>query len=202
MNFQHLKYFLGGRGAEHHPRSGAAVHIPAVSLQPHQQPGAGAGREAVHPFPQAVSHLCRRAAGGDSHPDSGPAQPVSQQGGGHQPALPGVLRVGTSHTCGLAVLPEILPRFRAEFPMVEFSLFEGNSIQLEDELSHGRVDLMICWQPIRMDGVESIPLTQQRLVMVVPRAFTDQIFGIGPRRPGKPLQAGRTSAPFDSSPLC
>ena len=30
---------------------------------------------------------------------------------------------------------------------------------------------------IRMDGVESIPLTQQRLVMVVPRAFTDQIFG-------------------------
>ena len=47
----------------------------------------------------------------------------------------GVLRVGVSHTCGLALLPDVLPRFRSEFPLVEFSLFEGNSNQLEDELS-------------------------------------------------------------------
>ena len=44
----------------------------------------------------------------------------------------GVLRVGISHTCGLALLPEILPQFQTEFPMVEFSLFEGNSTHLED----------------------------------------------------------------------
>ena len=37
----------------------------------------------------------------------------------------GVLRLGISHTCGLALLPEVLPKFQAEFPMVEFSLFEG-----------------------------------------------------------------------------
>ena len=29
----------------------------------------------------------------------------------------GVLRLGISHTCGLALLPEILPQFQAEFPM-------------------------------------------------------------------------------------
>ena len=51
----------------------------------------------------------------------------------------GMLRVGISHTCGLALMPDILPKFRQEFPLVEFSLFEGNSTQLEDELSHGRV---------------------------------------------------------------
>ena len=89
----------------------------------------------------------------------------------------GVLRLGISHTCGLALLPEILPRFQAEFPMVEFSLFEGNSNQLEDELSHGRVDLIICFQPIIMEGVEAVSLTEQRLVMVVPKVFTDQLFG-------------------------
>ena len=89
----------------------------------------------------------------------------------------GVLRVGISHTCGLALLPDVLPRFREEFPMVEFSLFEGNSIQLEDELSHGRVDLIICFQPILMEGVLTVPLTQQRLMMVVPKSFTDQLFG-------------------------
>ena len=67
--------------------------------------------------------------------------------------------------------------FRSEFPQVEFSLFEGNSTQLEDELSHGRADLIICFQPIIMEGVATIPLTEQRLVMVVPRTFTDRLFG-------------------------
>ena len=89
----------------------------------------------------------------------------------------GVLRVGVSHTCGLALLPKILPRFREEFPLVDFSLFEGNSNQLEDELNHGRIDLMICFEPIIMDGVTTIPLTNQRLVMVVPKTFTEQRFG-------------------------
>ena len=59
----------------------------------------------------------------------------------------GVLRLGISHTCGLALLPDILPQFQAEFPMVEFSLFEGNSTHLEDELAHGRVDLIVCGPP-------------------------------------------------------
>ena len=89
----------------------------------------------------------------------------------------GVLRVGISYTCGLAVLPEILPQFRREFPMVEFSMFEGNSTQLEDELSHGRVDLIICFQPIMLEGIRTVPLTEQKLVMVVPKVFTDQLFG-------------------------
>ena len=89
----------------------------------------------------------------------------------------GVLRLGISHTCGLALLPEVLPKFQAEFPMVEFSLFEGNSTHLEDELAHGRVDLIVCFQPIMMEGVEVVPLTQEDLMLVVPRSFTDQLFG-------------------------
>ena len=90
----------------------------------------------------------------------------------------GVLRVGISHTCGLALLPVVLPQFRKEFPMVEFSLYEGNSTQLEDALSHGRVDLIICFQPIMIEGVTTVPLTEQRLMMVVPKPFPDQRFGI------------------------
>ena len=61
--------------------------------------------------------------------------------------------------------------------MVEFSLFEGNSAELEDELAHGRVDLIICFQPIMMEGVEVVPLTDDRLILAVPRRFTDRVFG-------------------------
>ena len=89
----------------------------------------------------------------------------------------GRMRVGISHTCGLALLPAILPTFHKEFPQVEFSLFEGNSNQLEDELRHGRVDIIICFQPVMLDGVQTVPLTEERLVMVVPRLFTDQLYG-------------------------
>ena len=74
----------------------------------------------------------------------------------------GMLRVGISHTCGLALMPDILPKFRQEFPLVEFSLFEGNSTQLEDELSHGRVDLIIRAIPsptASAGGVDLFPLT-------------------------------------------
>jgi len=88
----------------------------------------------------------------------------------------GSLRVGISHTCGLALLPEILTHFREEFPRVEFSLSEGNSSQLEDELAHGRVDLIICFQPILVEGVKVVPLTEQKLMMVVPKPFTNQLF--------------------------
>ena len=113
----------------------------------------------------------------------------------------GMLRVGVSHTCGLALLPEILPKFRAEFPQVEFSLFEGNSTQLEDELSHGRVDLIICFQPIMIEGVEVTPLTRQRLVLVVPRSFTQSLFGSQAEEVRQHFAQGADIAAFQQQPF-
>jgi len=89
----------------------------------------------------------------------------------------GTLRVGISYTCGLALLPDILPLFRAEFPQVEFAIFEGNSSELEDQLSHGRVDLVICFEPVMMDDAEMVPLVRDRLMLAVPKPFMDKLFG-------------------------
>lgn len=113
----------------------------------------------------------------------------------------GVLRLGISHTCGLALLPEVLPKFQAEFPMVEFSLFEGNSTHLEDELAHGRVDLIVCFQPIMMEGVEVVPLTQEDLILVVPRSFTDQIFGDRAEEMRQQFSAGADIDAFQHMPF-
>ena len=113
----------------------------------------------------------------------------------------GALRVGISHTCGLALLPEILPAFREEFPLVEFSLFEGNSNQLETELSHGRVDLIICFHPIIMEGVKTVPLTEQKLMMEVPKAFMDQIFGPDAEQVRRRFQKGADISAFADMPF-
>ncbi len=113
----------------------------------------------------------------------------------------GTLRVGISYTCGLALLPDILPRFHDEFPMVELTLFEGNSLELEEELSRSRVDLIICFQPIMMEGVEIIPLVEDKLVMMVPRRFTDLIYGDQADIQRERLREGAELTPFEGLPF-
>ena len=103
-------------GTEHHPGGGAAVYLSAVPVQPHRQSGAGAGREAVYPVPQAVADLRGGTAGGHRHRDPGPAPAVPVQGGGHQQAVCGGpagghlphLRAGPSARCA-AQIPSGVP---------------------------------------------------------------------------------------------
>ena len=178
MNFLHLKYFLMVAEELNITRAAERLYISQQSLSNHI---GNLERELDVKLFTRSPKLSLTYAGGllvdtaaqilDLH-----SQYLSKVGDINKQYM-GVLRVGISHTCGLALLPDILPRFRAEFPQVEFSLSEGNSTQLEDELSHGRADLIICFQPIMIEGVITIPLTEQRLVMVVPRTFTDQLFG-------------------------
>ena len=153
MNFQHLKYFLMVAEELNITRAAERLYISQQSLSNHI---GNLERELDVKLFTRSPKLSLTYAGGllvdtasqilDLH-----SQYLTKVGDINKQYL-GVLRVGISHTCGLALLPDILPRFRAEFPQVEFSLFEGNSTQLEDELSHGRTDLIICFQPIIMEG--------------------------------------------------
>lgn len=178
MNFQHLKYFLMVAEELNITRAAERLYISQQSLSNHIS---NLERELdVKLFTRSPKLSLTYA--GDLLVSTATqildlySQYLAKVGDINRQYL-GVLRVGISHTCGLALLPDILPQFRKEFPLVEFSLFEGNSTQLEDELSHGRTDLTICFQPIIMEGVTAVPLTEQRLMMVVPRGFTDQLFG-------------------------
>lgn len=178
MNFLHLKYFLMVAEELNITRAAERLYISQQSLSNHIS---NMERELNVKLFIRSPKLSLTYAGGqlvetasqilDLH-----SQYLNKVGDINRHYL-GVLRVGISHTCGLAVLPHVLPRFREEFPLVEFSLFEGNSNQLEDELAHGRVDLIICFQPIMLDGVATELLKEQRLLMVVPKSFTDELFG-------------------------
>ena len=178
MNFQHLKYFLMVAEELNITRAAERLYISQQSLSNHI---GNLERELDVKLFTRSPKLSLTYAGGllvdtatqilDLH-----SQYLSKVGDINKQYM-GVLRVGISHTCGLALLPDILPKFRSEFPQVEFSLYEGNSTQLEDELSHSRADLIICFQPIIMEGVITVPLTDQRLVLVVPKTFTNKLFG-------------------------
>ena len=202
MNFQHLKYFLMVAEELNITRAAERLYISQQSLSNHIS---NMERELdVKLFTRSPKLSLTYA--GDLLVESATqlldlhSQYLTKVGDINRHYL-GVLRVGVSHTCGLAVLPDILPKFRAEFPQVEFSLFEGNSNQLEDELAHGRVDVIICFQPIIMEGVAATPLTDQRLVMVVPKTFTDELFGDRADEVRRQFAQGADIAAFQQMPF-
>jgi DNA-binding transcriptional LysR family regulator len=88
----------------------------------------------------------------------------------------GQLRLGISHTRGRAFLPDILPQFKKDHPLIEITLVEGNSAVLEEMLAHGRIDLLIGFAPILLDTVETVDILHERLFLVVPKAITMGIF--------------------------
>ncbi len=202
MNFQHLKYFLTVAEELNITRAAERLYISQQSLSNHI---ANLERELDVKLFTRSPKLSLTYAGGllvdtateilDLH-----RQYLSKVGDINKQYV-GALRVGISHTCGLALLPDVLPKFRLEFPQVEFSLSEGNSTQLEDELAHGRTDLIICFQPIIMEGVTTVPLTEQRLMMVAPRTFTDHLFGEQAEEVRKQFAQGADIRAFEAMPF-
>ena len=195
MNFQHLKYFLTVAEELNITRAAERLYISQQSLSNHI---ANLERELDVKLFTRSPKLSLTYAGGllvdtateilDLH-----RQYLSKVGDINKQYV-GALRVGISHTCGLA-------KFRLEFPQVEFSLSEGNSNQLEDELAHGRTDLIICFQPIIMEGVTTVPLTEQRLMMVVPRTFTGHLFGEQVEEVRKQFAQGADIRAFEAMPF-
>ena len=202
MNFQHLKYFLTVAEELNITRAAERLYISQQSLSNHI---GNLERELDVKLFTRSPKLSLTYAGGllvdtateilDLH-----RQYLSKVGDINKQYV-GALRVGISHTCGLALLPDVLPKFRLEFPQVEFSLSEGNSNQLEDELAHGRTDLIICFQPIIMEGVTTVPLTEQRLMMVVPRTFTGHLFGEQVEEVRKQFAQGADIRAFEAMPF-
>lgn len=91
--------------------------------------------------------------------------------------LRGTVRIGISHTCGRAVLPAILPKYRKTHPLINVQVQEGNSTELETWLLNGELDLIICFAPFVSPDISSECLIRERLFLVVPKAMLEKNFG-------------------------
>ncbi len=89
----------------------------------------------------------------------------------------GMIKIGVSHTRGRVLLPNILPSFQAKYPLYEVNLVEGNTEILESKLRHGEIDVVLSFTPRIQDGIESIKLVTDRLLLVVHRKFMNELFG-------------------------
>lgn len=88
----------------------------------------------------------------------------------------GQLTIGVSHTRGRKILPEILPVYRERFPNIQLHLKEGNSLELDADLLHGDVDLIIGMLPFRVEDIETVPLCEEELLLAVPDSVLEEYF--------------------------
>lgn len=88
----------------------------------------------------------------------------------------GQLNIGVSHTRGRRLLPEILPIYKERFPGIQLQLTEGNSSELDQDLLRGDVDLIIGLLPFQVDNVETVPVCEEEILLVVPDAVFNRYF--------------------------
>lgn len=80
----------------------------------------------------------------------------------------GTLRVGAFASILVGWLPRVLQEFENRWPGVRVQLFDGYTTEMTDWLHEGRVDLSFCSRHQQGDGLDWIPLLQDRLLAVLP----------------------------------
>lgn len=88
----------------------------------------------------------------------------------------GQLTIGMSHTRGRKILPRILPVYQERFPGIDLHLKEGNSSELDADLLRGDVDLIIGMLPFKVENVETVPICEEEILLVVPDAVLERSY--------------------------
>ncbi len=80
----------------------------------------------------------------------------------------GELSVSAVHTANLALVVEVLARFRRQHPKVAVRIHEERSGKVVESVLAGRVNLGITYLPVRHEALEATPLLEEEMVLVVP----------------------------------
>jgi molybdate transport repressor ModE-like protein len=79
----------------------------------------------------------------------------------------GTLRVGTFQSAGARVLPEIMRRFTAQWPLIEVMLEEHDDEEIADALERGELDVGFVLLPVGDAPLETVELLRDPYVLVV-----------------------------------
>ncbi|MBQ1391653.1 MAG: LysR family transcriptional regulator [Firmicutes bacterium] len=154
MNFTTLKYFLTAAEELNITRAAARLFISQQALSSHiGKLEAELGVKLFDRLPSLTLTYAGRRMVEYAQQAVNLERQIHQMAGDVNNDQVGELRVGISHTCGRAILPSILPRFRQTHPLVDIKLVEDNSAEMEKELRQGDLDLMIDFLPKPQEGL-------------------------------------------------
>ncbi len=85
--------------------------------------------------------------------------------------LVGTIKVGGSSLFSSFMLPKIISNFKQKHPEINFEVFEDNTKNLMQKLSHGDVDIVIDNVKISSDDITASNYTEETLLLAVPKHF-------------------------------
>ena len=89
----------------------------------------------------------------------------------------GTLRIGSSHTRAMTMLPPVVARFAETHrdTKVIVHVLTSISLQLEKKLVSGELDMIITPAKLSLEGVKSILLSREYFCLSIPRKFIETI---------------------------
>ncbi|HET9949846.1 MAG TPA: LysR substrate-binding domain-containing protein [Longimicrobiales bacterium] len=170
MDLRQLRYFLAAAEHRHFTRAAEASFVsqPALSQQI-----LGLERELGTPLFDRLSTGAELTTAGRVLRDY--AERILREVDNAKAAVEevanrvrGELSVATVHTANLALVVEALARFRREHPDVSVRIHEERSAEVVESVLSGRVNLGVTYLPVGHDVLETTPLYEEELVLVVP----------------------------------
>ena len=80
----------------------------------------------------------------------------------------GVLRLGSAERLGALVLPQLLLKFRQQYPNIKIEIIEENSVVLEEKLLMGVLEIAILCLPLKNSNVNYQVFYEDPLCIAVP----------------------------------
>lgn len=88
----------------------------------------------------------------------------------------GILRIAASPARAATFLTEILEAFMSEYPYTKIIATEAHPEFIDDMLDSQQTDIVVGMPP-RHEHVRQIPLRTEMLVALIPKQYTDSLFG-------------------------
>jgi LysR family hydrogen peroxide-inducible transcriptional activator len=90
----------------------------------------------------------------------------------HRDVLSGPLRLGIIPTLAPYILPRMLPRLQADYPLLRLEVRETQTKSLIEELARGALDAVMLALPAEDADVETLPLFTDAFLLAVPASET------------------------------
>lgn len=169
MELRHLRYFVALAEQLSFTRAASKVHVTQSTLS-HQirqleedlgQPLFDRiGKRVL--LTEAGQTLLPRVLQALREIDSG----VRALSNGGQP-LQGELRIASSHTFNINLVPMCLAAFLGRHPLVRVTVEELSATKIEERVVDGSVDVGIAYRPASLQSIEFEPLYEEQLALVV-----------------------------------